>query len=258
MNRLLITALLASVAFAPAYAGKDKDNGSIVDRADRAAEKFDSRIDRLENRLEDASDEERQRIENVIESVTEKYEQKWGLPEEPPPPPPPPPEEPVTEQLFSDDFNRANSPILGAPTEGPNSWQQSPTGAGISNQALSMEAPSDGKTIVVNYVPLGINQYSEVTLSYDLSANASLGSTLAVSASPDGANYTSLFVHDLGDPNIQDPQHFSWTVQSEDLGQYYAWKFELNAGCCGGATASFDNVVVTGVLWEDFTPALTQ
>jgi hypothetical protein len=93
MNRLFITALLASVAFAPAYAGKKGDNGSIVDRAERAAEKYDSRIDRLENRLEDASDEERQRIENVIESVTEKYEQKWGLPEEPPPPPPPPPDE---------------------------------------------------------------------------------------------------------------------------------------------------------------------
>jgi hypothetical protein len=96
MNRLFITALLASVAFAPAYAGKKDDNGSIVDRAERAAEKYDSRIDRLENRLEDAGDEERQRIENAIESITEKYEQKWGLPEEPPPPPPPPPDEDQT------------------------------------------------------------------------------------------------------------------------------------------------------------------
>jgi hypothetical protein len=108
MNRLFIAALLASVAVAPAYAGKD--NGSIVDRAERAAEKYDSRIDRLENRLEDAGETERQRIENVIESITDKYEAKWGLPEEPPPPPPPPPEEPKV--IYENTFSTPNTATL--------------------------------------------------------------------------------------------------------------------------------------------------
>jgi hypothetical protein len=126
MHRLFITALLASVAVAPAYAGK-KDKGDnileqIQDRLeDKAFDRYEDKIERLEGRLEGAGDEERQRIENIIDSVTDKYEAKWGeLPEEPPPDNPPP-EEPVTEQLFKDDFNREDGSGLG------NGWQESVT-----------------------------------------------------------------------------------------------------------------------------------
>jgi hypothetical protein len=121
MQRLFIATLLASVAIAPAYA-KDKNRGALEaiqgQLEDRALDRYENKIERLEGRLEGAGDDERQRIENIIESVTEKYEAKWGeLPEEPPPPPPEP--EPP---LFKDDFNRDQS-IVG------NGWG----GSNISN-----------------------------------------------------------------------------------------------------------------------------
>jgi hypothetical protein len=236
MNRLFITALLASVAFAPAYAGKDKDNGSIVDRADRAAEKYDSRIDRLENRLEDASDEERQRIENVIESVTEKYEQKWGLPEEPPPPP----EEPEPTVLFKDDFNRDQT----APGNG---WAG--TDASIDAGTLKL----GGSSYAEAYKTLGLDgmRYTSFTVTYDVHPNEGSQAHHNLQlfwtegdASPAGDRIvaTTESLYETG------PHSSTWTTPVNSEG-YDAFSFGFKTN----GSVWLDNVVVTGVLWEEPT-----
>jgi hypothetical protein len=234
MNRLFITALLASVAFAPAYAGKDKDNGSIVDRADRAAEKYDSRIDRLENRLEDASDEERQRIENVIESVTEKYEQKWGLPEEPPPPP----EEPEPTVLFKDDFNRDQT----APGNG---WAG--TDASIDAGTLKL----GGSSYAEAYKTLGLDgmRYTSFTVTYDVHPNEGSQAHHNLQlfwtegdASPAGDRIvaTTESLYETG------PHSSTWTTPVNSEG-YDAFSFGFKTN----GSVWLDNVVVTGVLWDE-------
>jgi hypothetical protein len=234
MNRLFITALLASVAFAPAYAGKDKDNGSIVDRADRAAEKYDSRIDRLENRLEDASDEERQRIENVIESVTEKYEQKWGLPEEPPPPP----EEPEPTVLFKDDFNRDQT----APGNG---WAG--TDASIDAGTLKL----GGSSYAEAYKTLGLDgmRYTSFTVTYDVHPNEGSQAHHNLQlfwtegdASPAGDRIvaTTESLYETG------PHSSTWTTPVNSEG-YDAFSFGFKTN----GSVWLDNVVVTGVLGDE-------
>jgi hypothetical protein len=281
MNRLFITALLASVAFAPAYAGKKDDNGSIVDRADRAAEKFDSRIDRLENRLEDASDEERQRLENVIESVTEKYLGKWGdLPEEPPPEEP----EPVTDELFKDDFNRdgvANGPP-------GNGWQDAQNGSKVLCIDCAAEHPlldangqpvlnQDGTPVMVpgqgvlgllqtervsnwpdhawaiHTTDLAGTNYNSFTLSYDYATTvSSSNSKLRVSWSTDEATWTDLAAHTLlgGDMTIwPNMSHASFTIQNNDFD-----KLSIRFQGEGDPWIYVDNVSLTG----SYTPDLTQ
>src|SRR5262249_36754250 len=101
MNRILITALLASVAFTPALAGKDKDRGD--DGNNRGPSKFERQLDRIDEQLQkpgipdDRSD--------VLEALKDKFELKLGI-VPPPPPPDNPPPQPVKETIFKDDFNR--------------------------------------------------------------------------------------------------------------------------------------------------------
>jgi hypothetical protein len=242
MHRLFITALLASVAVAPAYAGKKDGGGDLVDRAERAAEKYDSRIDRLENRLEDAGDTERQRIENIIESITEKYEAKWGLPEEPPPdnPPPEEPEEPV--QLFKDDFSRDQ-------TEPGNGWTG--TDASVSDQQLLLGT-------VYQTVDLGGLKYKSITVSWDMIVEVnSAGDVVGQDAKMYWSEGDILADKTLGVTTVMnefpDQRHYSFTTQEKDpllyLEPYYdSFSFGFDAG-----RTRIDNVVVTGVLWEEPT-----
>jgi hypothetical protein len=211
MNRLFIAALLASVAVAPAYAGKDKDNGSIVDRAERAAEKYDSRIDRLENRLEDAGDEERIRIEGIIESITEKYEQKWGLPEEPPPP-----EEPEPEVIWGP---------LGATTLFTDTCSN-----GTSCVSETLNSPvfhHDYKNLTITYTTTGLQgdgtlfaawtvnnnkwipiEHLEVTAGQSVTSSFKLTDTLAALDDPDA------YLGSVGDGNIL----FKWILGDTAVG----------------------------------------
>jgi hypothetical protein len=247
MHRLFITALLASVAVAPAYAGKD--NGSIVDRAERAAEKYDSRIDRLENRLEDAGDEERIRIEGIIESITERYEAKWGLPEEPPPPP----EEPV--QLFKDDFNRNNSDAIGP------GWTATGS-ASLRNERIEFSQPNgDWSSTATNSVQVGPTYYESYTISYKLSAGGT--GKLIVSAAGDGFHFGPIATHDLTDSALWDvanPKSFTWTFTPEfppkppgyegGLDDTLSFRFTLE----GPGEAQVDDVVLVGNDPYDATP----
>jgi hypothetical protein len=272
MNRLLITALLASVAVAPAYAGKKDGGGDLVDRAERAAEKYDSRIDRLENRLEDAGDEERQRIENAIESITEKYEAKWGLPEEPPPPPP---EEPEPTVLFQDNFNRdgdglpppgngwqenhdarvqcincfATHPLLdanGAPVLNPDGTPVMVPGAGVLGLQQT-EAVSNHPIPAVATHSTGLEgtNYDFFTLSYDYATTvSSTNSKLTASWSADGITWTDLATHTIegGDLAIwPNTSHASFTFDNNDFaGLYISFKAE------GDPWVYVDNVSLTG------------
>jgi hypothetical protein len=274
MNRLLIAALLASVAVAPAYAGKDKDNGSIADRAERAAEKYDSRIDRLENRLEDAGDEERIRIEGIIESITEKYEQKWGLPEEPPPEEP----EPVTDELWKDDFNRdgglgeawktsqdgraqcincsAEHPLLdanGHPVLNPDGTPVIVPGQGVLGLQQD-ERVSNHPTPGWATRNIGIGEnYDFFTLSYDYGTTvSSTNSKLRVSWSTDETIWTDVAAHTLlgGDMTIwPNTSHASFTIQNNDFE-----RIQIRFQGEGDPWIYVDNISLTG----SYTPALTQ
>jgi hypothetical protein len=242
MNRLFITALLASVAVAPAYAGKD--NGSIVDRAERAAEKYDSRIDRLENRLEDAGETERQRIENVIESITDKYEAKWGLPEEPPPPPPPPPEEPPKPtELFKDDFSRDQ-------TEPGNGWTG--TDASVSDQQLLLGT-------AYQTVDLGGHKYKSITVSWDMIVETDqAGDVVGQDAKMYWSEGDILAAKTLGVTTdmheFPDHTHYSFTTPVKDsLTDPEPYYDTFSFGFVAGRTR-IDDVVVTGDLWEEPEP----
>jgi Spy/CpxP family protein refolding chaperone len=76
MNRLLIAALLTTVAFAPAYA-KDKNS--------HAVEQAEERIERLEEKLsgDDLNDRQRDRIEDRIDDIADKFDVTLPPPDRP-------------------------------------------------------------------------------------------------------------------------------------------------------------------------------
>jgi hypothetical protein len=254
MHRLFITALLASVAFAPAYAGKKE---GIQDRLeDRAFDKYEDKIERLEDRLQDAGDEERQRIENIIDSVTDKYEAKWGeLPEEPPPDNPPPdnPDEPV--QLFKDDFNRNNSDAIGP------GWTATGS-ASLRNERIEFSQPNgDWSSTATNSVQVGPTYYETYTVSYKLSGQGT--GKVIVSAAGDGFHFGPIATHDLTDSALWDvanPKTFTWTFTPEfppKVPPYegaptdtLSFRFTLE----GPGEAQVDDVVLVGNDPYDATP----
>jgi hypothetical protein len=241
MNRLFITALLASVAFAPAYAGK-KDR--VQDQLeDKAFDRYEDKIERLEGRLEGAGDEERQRIENIIDSVTDKYEAKWGeLPEEPPPDPPPP-ENPEPVQLFKDDFSRDQTAV-------GNGW----TGdnASVSDQQLLLGT-------AYQTVDLGGQKYKSITVSWDMVVEVNTaGDVVGQDAKMYWSEGDIIADKTLGVTTIMhefpDQTHYSFTTPLkgplDNLEPYDSFSF----GFVANGTTKIDNVVVTGILWEEPQP----
>jgi hypothetical protein len=243
MHRLFITALLASVAFAPAYAGKKE---GIQDRLeDRAFDKYEDKIERLEDRLQDAGDEERQRIENIIDSVTDKYEAKWGeLPEEPPPDNPPPdnPDEPV--QLFKDDFNRDQTAV-------GNGWTGNNGSVSDQNLLLGTQYQT---------VDLGGQKFKSITVTWDMVVEANTaGDVVGQDAkmywsegnvATDPTLGTSTIMHEFPDQT-----HYSYTTPVKDYfvdAEPYYESFSF--GFVANSTTRIDNVVVTGDLWEEPQP----
>jgi hypothetical protein len=241
MNRLFITALLASVAFAPAYAGK-KDKGDnileqIQDRLeDKALDKYEDKIERLEGRLEGAGDEERQRIENIIESVTEKYEAKWGeLPEEPPPPP-------EDTSLFKDDFNRDQT----APGNG---WVT--RDASIDEQRLKLTGGSTNAEAFAYYtVDLKGGAYKNFTITYDIEPNSGSAAyeELVVFWSKGDPSHANEQIGAVTHPlSMTDPHTGSFTTRDSTIDDPYT---SFSFGFKTNGTAWIDNVVITGELWE--------
>jgi hypothetical protein len=242
MHRLFITALLASVAIAPAYAGKKDKGDNILEQIqdqleDKAFDRYEDKIERLEGRLEGAGDDERQRIENIIDSVTDKYEAKWGeLPEEPPPPP----EEPEPTVLFKDDFNRDQT----APGNG---WAG--TDASIDAGTLKL----GGSSYAEAYKTLGLDgmRYTSFTVTYDVHPNEGSQAHHNLQlfwtegdASPAGDRIvaTTESLYETG------PHSSTWTTPVNSEG-YDAFSFGFKTN----GSVWLDNVVVTGVLWEEPT-----
>jgi hypothetical protein len=280
MHRLFITALLASVAIAPAYAGKKDKGDNILEQIqdqleDKAFDRYEDKIERLEDRLEGAGDDERQRIENIIDSVTDKYEAKWGeLPEEPPPEEP----EPVTDELWKDDFNRdgglgeawktsqdgraqcincfAEHPLLdanGHPVLNPDGTPVIVPGQGVLG-LQQVERVSNWPTPGWATRNIGIGEnYDFFTLSYDYGTTvSSSNSKLRVSWSIDETIWTDVAAHTLlgGDMTIwPNTSHASFTIQNNDFE-----RIQIRFQAEGEPWIYVDNISLTG----SYTPALTQ
>jgi hypothetical protein len=242
MQRLLIATLLASVAIAPAYA-KDKNRGALEaiqdSLGDKALDRYEDKIERLEGRLEGAGDEERQRIENIIESVTERYEAKWGeLPEEPPPPPP----EPTKETIWKDDFNR-EAGNLG------NGWEGQLGKSGVDGEHLTVYSSAGQSSTATNAIDLkGLPAYTDLTVSYTVAFDPTRGDRqFNTYWSADGSDWTK------ASPIIDDAGVSSFTVQNNGF-QGFGIRFEtLNF-----TGVIIDDVTLTGALPADYSPALTQ
>jgi hypothetical protein len=242
MNRLFITALLASVAFAPAYAGnKDKDKGN-----DRSLENVVDRIEDLQGKLEqDLTDRQREKVEDKLEAIIEKY----GI--EVPPPPPPPPED--GDELFSDDFERTTETLY------LKKWEVNYPGQSnsIENGQLKMVPTGIEKGVASNYVELSDKPtYESFTFSYDLQATGGnqTGAKFTALWSHNGSEYNILAEHDLS--TLQTQQHFEYTLindvnpnnpPGDGHGPFedFYWKFEVTGGVYGGG-ALVDNVSVIG------------
>jgi hypothetical protein len=231
MRKILVsTSVLLALTLAPALA-KDKNKLISIDdvrdaeragkkflEEQRALERYEEKVDRLQGRLDDAGDDERQRIENIIESVTEKYEAKWGeLPEEPPP---------VEVELFKDDFQREDSRTVG------NGWEGSGV---ISDGRLSMDSADSRTTRVDRHFDLG-GEYTNLSVSFDMWAdpNRPNGQTI-VSLSVAGGNFIPLSTY-TGASEGHETLLFPSNASAFDL------RFEVE----GSRQNYFDNVTVTG------------
>jgi hypothetical protein len=233
MNRLFIAALLASVAFAPAYAGKGDGKG-------RALERAENKVESLQEELQqpDLSEREAARIEDAIDRIVDKFDIE--LPPPPPEDPPTNPDEPI--QLFKDDFNRDQ-------TEPGNGW----TGdnASVSDQQLLLGT-------VYQTVDLGGLKYKSITVSWDMIVEVnSAGDVVGQDAKMYWSEGDILADKTLGVTTVMnefpDQRHYSFTTQEKDpllyLEPYYdSFSFGFDAG-----RTRIDNVVVTGVLWEEPT-----
>jgi hypothetical protein len=291
MNKLCVSmSVILALGLTPALAGKDKNKFITIDdvrdaeragrkalREERALERYEEGIERLEGRLEGASDEQRQRIENIIESVTERFEAKWGeLPDDPPPPPPDPDPDPEPTVLFKDDFNRNAGQGLG------NGWETSQGGRAqcigcddarplLDSNGNPVLNPDGTPIIIPAQGVLGLQQteqtaneplpgfaihstdlagtnYESFTLSYDYATSvSSSNSMLRVSWSDDGERWYSGIPsggHTIegGDLTVSpDWSHNSFTIQNQDYDSLHI-KFQAE----GDPWVFVDNVELVG------------
>jgi hypothetical protein len=247
MHRLFITALLASVAVAPAYAGKGDGKG-------RALERAENKVESLQEELQqpDLSEREAARIEDAIDRIVDKYNIEL--------PPPPPPEEPEPTVLFQDNFNREDGSGLG------NGWQESSTppeadnairiqgnaavletdvrtSAGGETSSLYAQSPTfhaDYKIASVSYGVTGLAGAGTFLSEWTVNGNKWITIESRAVSEGESFNYEGKLIDTL---TMEKPEEYLGSVEDGN----YAVRFSFFS-----VNGSFDNAVAL----DDFT--LTQ